>query len=86
MEYRGVLISVDGYMNVQMANAEEYIDGTNTGALGEILIRSRSPKRHAGPKRRKRLLTPKRARREESPGKAKENEAPQKVCKKTLLR
>ncbi|CAJ0952986.1 unnamed protein product, partial [Mesorhabditis belari] len=39
MEYRGVLISVDGYMNVQMANAEEYIDGTNTGALGEILIR-----------------------------------------------
>ncbi|CAJ0952915.1 unnamed protein product, partial [Mesorhabditis belari] len=23
----------------QMANAEEYIDGTNAGALGEILIR-----------------------------------------------
>ncbi|CAJ0952958.1 unnamed protein product, partial [Mesorhabditis belari] len=39
MEYRGVLISVDGYMNVQMANAEEYIEGTNTGALGEMLIR-----------------------------------------------
>jgi small nuclear ribonucleoprotein F len=39
MEYRGVLVSVDGYMNLQLANTEEYIDGTNTGALGEVLIR-----------------------------------------------
>uniref|UniRef100_A0A915EJP2 Sm protein F n=1 Tax=Ditylenchus dipsaci TaxID=166011 RepID=A0A915EJP2_9BILA len=33
MEYRGILMSVDGYMNVHLANTEEYIDGTNTGAL-----------------------------------------------------
>uniref|UniRef100_A0A914DC79 Sm protein F n=1 Tax=Acrobeloides nanus TaxID=290746 RepID=A0A914DC79_9BILA len=39
MEYRGILMSVDGYMNLQLANTEEYIDGTNTGALGEVLIR-----------------------------------------------
>jgi hypothetical protein len=35
----GILISVDGYMNLHLANTEEYIDGTNTGALGEVLIR-----------------------------------------------
>lgn len=39
MEYRGYLVSVDNYMNVQLANAEEYIDGKLAGALGEILIR-----------------------------------------------
>ncbi|VDO37612.1 unnamed protein product [Heligmosomoides polygyrus] len=39
MEYKGILVAVDGYMNLQMANAEEYIDGNNTGNLGEILIR-----------------------------------------------
>uniref|UniRef100_A0A183C0S0 Sm protein F n=1 Tax=Globodera pallida TaxID=36090 RepID=A0A183C0S0_GLOPA len=38
MEYR-ILMSVDGYMNLHLANTEEYIDGTNTGALGEVLIR-----------------------------------------------
>ncbi|KAL3095575.1 hypothetical protein niasHS_000988 [Heterodera schachtii] len=39
MEYRGILMSIDGYMNLHLANTEEYIDGTNTGALGEVLIR-----------------------------------------------
>ncbi|VDD89994.1 unnamed protein product [Enterobius vermicularis] len=39
MEYRGYLVSVDGYMNLQLANTEEYIDGTNQGNLGEVLIR-----------------------------------------------
>merc|ERR1711990_1075501 len=39
MEYKGYLVSVDGYMNLQLANSEEYIDGTFTGNLGEILIR-----------------------------------------------
>ncbi|KZV22575.1 small nuclear ribonucleoprotein F-like [Dorcoceras hygrometricum] len=33
------LVSVDSYMNLQLANAEEYIDGQCTGSLGEILIR-----------------------------------------------
>ncbi|XP_022300056.1 small nuclear ribonucleoprotein F [Crassostrea angulata] len=39
MEYKGYLVSVDGYMNLQLANTEEYIDGAQTGNLGEVLIR-----------------------------------------------
>ncbi|KAJ8570565.1 hypothetical protein K7X08_037537 [Anisodus acutangulus] len=39
MEYKGYLVSVDSYMNLQLANAEEYIDGVSSGSLGEILIR-----------------------------------------------
>ncbi|CAG8589975.1 1382_t:CDS:2 [Diversispora eburnea] len=39
MEYKGYLVSVDSYMNLQLANTEEFIDGNSTGALGEILIR-----------------------------------------------
>ncbi|XP_057537742.1 probable small nuclear ribonucleoprotein F [Amaranthus tricolor] len=39
MEYKGYLVSVDGYMNLQLANTEEYIEGQKTGDLGEILIR-----------------------------------------------
>jgi len=38
-EYKGFLVSVDGYMNMQLANAEEYVDGSKTGSLGEVLIR-----------------------------------------------
>ena len=37
--FSGILVSVDGYMNLQLANTAEFIDGTNTGALGEVLIR-----------------------------------------------
>lgn len=39
MEYKGYLVSVDGYMNLQLANTEEYIDGRCSGNLGEILVR-----------------------------------------------
>ena len=39
MEYKGFLVSVDAYMNLQLANTEEYIDGQCTGNLGEVLIR-----------------------------------------------
>ncbi|CAD6247877.1 unnamed protein product [Miscanthus lutarioriparius] len=39
MEYKGYLASVDSYMNLQLANTEEYIDGQFSGNLGEILIR-----------------------------------------------
>merc|ERR1712221_46760 len=39
MEYKGYLVAVDGYMNLQLANSEEYIDGALAGHLGEILIR-----------------------------------------------
>lgn len=39
MEYKGYLVSVDSYMNLQLANTEEYIDGQFSGNLGEVLIR-----------------------------------------------
>ncbi|XP_019714224.1 small nuclear ribonucleoprotein F-like, partial [Hippocampus comes] len=39
MEYKGYLVSVDGYMNMQLANTEEYVDGALAGHLGEVLIR-----------------------------------------------
>ena len=35
----GILISVDNYMNLQLANTEEYVDGVPQGNLGEVLIR-----------------------------------------------
>lgn len=38
-DYRGRLVSVDSYMNLQLAGAEEYIDNKQTGSLGSILIR-----------------------------------------------
>ncbi|KAH0553849.1 hypothetical protein KQX54_005146 [Cotesia glomerata] len=38
-EYKGYLVSVDGYMNLQLANTEEHVDGVCTGNLGEVLIR-----------------------------------------------
>lgn len=38
-EYRGYLVSVDGYMNLQLANTEEYVEGSCTGTLGEVLVR-----------------------------------------------
>ncbi|PSC75125.1 putative small nuclear ribonucleo F [Micractinium conductrix] len=39
MEYKGYLVSVDSYMNLQLASTEEFIDGQFTGNLGEVLIR-----------------------------------------------
>ena len=39
IEYHGKLSSFDKYMNVQLLEAEEYIDGSCKGSLGEILIR-----------------------------------------------
>jgi small nuclear ribonucleoprotein F len=39
MEYRGYLVSVDSYMNLQLANTEEWIDGNCYGNLGSVLIR-----------------------------------------------
>jgi small nuclear ribonucleoprotein F len=38
-EYKGFLVSTDGYMNLQLAKTEEYIDGNCTGPLGEVLVR-----------------------------------------------
>merc|ERR1711971_702201 len=39
MEYKGYLVSVDNYMNLQLASTEEYIEGEYAGNLGEVLIR-----------------------------------------------
>ena len=39
MEYHGRLASVDSYMNVKLTNTEEWKDGKNEGALGEVFIR-----------------------------------------------
>lgn len=38
-EYKGYLVSIDGYMNLQLASTEELVEGNCTGNLGEVLIR-----------------------------------------------
>ncbi len=40
MQYKGILISIDGYMNLQLSEAEEW-DSKDTcrGKIGECLIR-----------------------------------------------
>ena len=38
-EYRGVLVCVDGFMNVAMEQAEEYTDGSLKAKLGDCFIR-----------------------------------------------
>lgn len=38
-EYKGRLMSVDSYMNVQLSGTEEYINRKPTGTLGQVLIR-----------------------------------------------
>ncbi|ODV92543.1 hypothetical protein CANCADRAFT_22444 [Tortispora caseinolytica NRRL Y-17796] len=38
-EYRGTLLSIDSYMNIQMDDAIEYIAGDLKGPVGEIMIR-----------------------------------------------
>jgi hypothetical protein len=38
-EYKGTLVSVDSYMNLQMSGTEEFVDGKSTGSLGQVLIR-----------------------------------------------
>ena len=39
LTYKGNLMSVDSYMNVQLDKAEEFVDGQFAGELGEVLIR-----------------------------------------------
>lgn len=38
-EYKGALVSIDSYMNLQLSDTEEFIDGESTGQLGQVLIR-----------------------------------------------
>lgn len=44
MEYKGFLVSVDAYTNLQLASTEEYIDGNFTGNLGEVPIALPGPR------------------------------------------
>lgn len=39
MEYQGRLSSADAYMNLQLTETEEFLDGQFAGFLGEVLIR-----------------------------------------------
>ena len=39
MEYQGKLQSADAYMNLQLTDTEEWLDGQMAGKLGEVLIR-----------------------------------------------
>lgn len=39
MEYEGTLTSSDAYMNLQLQETREFIDGNFAGSLGEVLIR-----------------------------------------------
>lgn len=38
-EYKGRLVSIDSYMNIQLGNTVEYIDQKMTAELGQVLIR-----------------------------------------------
>ncbi|KAH0562524.1 hypothetical protein GP486_002784 [Trichoglossum hirsutum] len=38
-EYKGRLVSVDSYMNIQLTGTEEFVDHKSTGSLGQVLIR-----------------------------------------------
>ena len=38
-EYKGSLVSIDSYMNLQLSDTEEFIAGKSTGQLGQVLIR-----------------------------------------------
>ena len=53
-EYKGRLVSVDLYMNIQLNNTEEFINGTSSGQLGQVLIRYVKLARREVPSRRMR--------------------------------
>ena len=44
-EYKGRLVSIDSYMNIQLRDTEEFIDSKPTGTLGQVLIRYDALKR-----------------------------------------
>ncbi|CAO1636622.1 unnamed protein product [Jaminaea pallidilutea] len=39
LEYVGYALSFDGYMNVQLANTEEFQHGKSNGSIGECFVR-----------------------------------------------
>jgi small nuclear ribonucleoprotein F len=38
-EFHGILVSVDTYLNVQLANTEEVVQSKPTGQIGDVMIR-----------------------------------------------
>lgn len=38
-QYRGILVSTDNYFNIQLKDAEEWVQGESKGTVGEIFIR-----------------------------------------------
>ncbi|KAI9448296.1 hypothetical protein H4582DRAFT_1868433 [Lactarius indigo] len=38
LEYKGFLVSTDGYMNLQLANTEEFQNGESNGTLGRATL------------------------------------------------
>jgi small nuclear ribonucleoprotein F len=38
-EYLNRVVSVDLYMNIQLSNTEEFVNGVSSGTLGQVLIR-----------------------------------------------
>jgi U6 snRNA-associated Sm-like protein LSm6 len=51
-DYRGVLVCLDGYMNVALEQAEEYVDGVLHGKLGDCFLRGNNGARGARGARR----------------------------------
>ncbi|KAH7816229.1 small nuclear ribonucleoprotein F [Monocercomonoides exilis] len=39
LSLQGYLVSVDSFMNLELANCEEFVEGKATGFLGQVLIR-----------------------------------------------
>lgn len=38
-QYKGLLVSTDNYFNLQLTEAEEFIEGQSKGKIGDIFIR-----------------------------------------------
>ena len=38
-QYKGLLVSTDNYFNLQLTEAEEFIEGESKGKIGDIFIR-----------------------------------------------
>ncbi|KAI9166824.1 small nuclear ribonucleoprotein [Paramyrothecium foliicola] len=38
-DYKGTLVAVDSYMNLQLSDTQEYVGDKFTGSLGQVLIR-----------------------------------------------
>jgi U6 snRNA-associated Sm-like protein LSm6 len=45
VEYRGLLIGLDGFMNIAMEQTEEFVDGKLKNRFGDTFIRGNNGKR-----------------------------------------